>query len=111
MSKGLTKKPLGEFRRFKYITENQEKRDKLNSLISEKNLSREDLMLVLETIDLDIEVVIQLNSFPNQKEKNYWKNLTPAVAKTRKEGEMKRNFWDYFPLIISVIALVVSLLK
>lgn len=51
-----------ELRRFKYITEEQEKKDKLESLISEKNLSREDLMLILETIGLNIEVVNQLKS-------------------------------------------------
>lgn len=48
-----------EMRRFKYITDDETKRDKFNELVDSKNLSREDLMLILTTIDLNFDIFPQ----------------------------------------------------
>ena len=43
-------------RRFRYITDNETKRDKLCELIDSKNLSQEDLILILTTISLNFDI-------------------------------------------------------
>lgn len=49
----------GIMRRFRYITENKEKINKFNELIYSKNLSREDLVLILTTIHLNFDIFPQ----------------------------------------------------
>ncbi|MCX8167305.1 MAG: hypothetical protein N3E37_05655 [Candidatus Micrarchaeota archaeon] len=48
-----------KMRRFRYITDDETKRDKFNELVDSKNLSREDLMLILTTIDLNFDIFPQ----------------------------------------------------
>lgn len=43
-------------RRFKFITENNEKINKFFKLMDSKNLSREDLVLILTTIHLNFDI-------------------------------------------------------
>lgn len=44
-----------ELRRFRYVTDVEKKKDKLKDLIESKNLSREDLVLILTTINLNFD--------------------------------------------------------
>ena len=46
-------------RRFKLITEEERKKDKFNELMESKNLSREDLVLILTTIHLNFDIFPQ----------------------------------------------------
>lgn len=46
-------------RRFKYITDEQRKRDKLNELVDSKGLSREDLVLILTTVTINFDIFPQ----------------------------------------------------
>lgn len=48
-----------KMRRFRYITDDETKRDKFKELLDSKNLSREDLMLILTTIDLNFDIFPQ----------------------------------------------------
>lgn len=48
-----------DFRRFRYVTDDNEKRDKLKSLISEKNLSHDDLLLILTSLNLNFDIFEQ----------------------------------------------------
>ena len=46
-----------EMQRFKYITHEQKKRDKLSELVDSKGLSREDMVLILTTVAMNTEIV------------------------------------------------------
>lgn len=48
-----------EFRRFQYITDDQSKKDRFDALAEAKNLSREDLILILTTIKLNLDILIE----------------------------------------------------
>ena len=50
---------MNELRRFRYLTDDEGKRDRFNELIQSKNLSREDLVLILTTIDLNFDIFPQ----------------------------------------------------
>lgn len=52
-------KQMEEMRRFIYITEDKRKRDKLAELVDSKNLSRENLVLILTTISLNFDIFPQ----------------------------------------------------
>lgn len=58
MKEGENRMPE-EMRRFRYITDDQRKRDKFNELADSKNLSREDLVLILTTIGLNFDIFPQ----------------------------------------------------
>lgn len=48
-----------ELRRFRFVTDDVNKKDKFNQLVGLKNLSREDLVLILTTIDLNFDIFPQ----------------------------------------------------
>lgn len=47
---------MHELRRFRFITDDEKKKDKFNELVDSKNLSREDLVLILTTITLNFDI-------------------------------------------------------
>lgn len=48
-----------EMIRFRYITDDERKRDKFRKLVASKNLSREDLVLILTSISLNYDIFPQ----------------------------------------------------
>lgn len=48
-----------ELRRFRHITDDQKKIERFNELVRSKNLSREDLILILTTIGLNYDTFPQ----------------------------------------------------
>jgi hypothetical protein len=48
-----------EMRRFRYITNDTTKKDKFQELVASKNLSKEDLVLILTTINLNFDIFPQ----------------------------------------------------
>lgn len=47
---------MEEFRRFKFITDDELKKDRLMSLLKEKNLSKEDLYLIFTSLVLNFDI-------------------------------------------------------
>ncbi|MBU5439474.1 hypothetical protein KQI42_15775 [Tissierella sp. MSJ-40] len=49
----------GIMRRFRFVTDDESKKDKFNELVYSKNLSRDDLVLILTTINLNLDIFPQ----------------------------------------------------
>ncbi len=49
---------LGELKRFRYVTDNEEQKKNLDELVCRKKLSRRDLGLILRTISLNPDIFL-----------------------------------------------------
>ena len=49
---------LGELKRFRYVTDNDEQKKNLDKLVYRKKLSRRDLGLILRTISLNPDIFL-----------------------------------------------------
>ena len=49
---------FGEGRRFRYVTDDEDRKKRLDELICRKKLSRRDLGLILRTISLNLDIFL-----------------------------------------------------
>lgn len=88
-----------EMIQFRYITDDERKRDKFRKLVASKNLSREDLVLILTSISLNYDIFPQgllektlgIQKLRNTKEKPKKVNLKNITTKALIEELQSRK--------------------